>query len=74
MNCPVCKVGRSKPGFTVVTLNRGEATIVIKGVPAEVCDSCGEYSLSADIAARVYAMAEESIKNGAEVDVRRYVA
>jgi YgiT-type zinc finger domain-containing protein len=63
-----------KPGFTVVTLTRGEATIVIKGVPAEVCDSCGEYTLSSEIAARVYAMAEESIKNGAEVDVRRFVA
>jgi len=74
MNCPICKVGRSESGFTVVTLTRGEATIVIKGVPAEVCDSCGEYTLSSEIAARVYAIAEESIKNGAEVDVRRYVA
>lgn len=74
MNCPVCKVGRLKAGFTVVTLTRGEATIVIKSVPAEVCDSCGEYVLSEDTAARVYAIAEESIRNGAEVDVRRYVA
>jgi YgiT-type zinc finger domain-containing protein len=63
-----------KPGVAVVTLTRGEATIVIKVVPAEVCDSCGEYALSAEVAARVYAMAEKSIKNGAEVDVRRYVA
>jgi len=74
MKCPVCKVGRLEPGPTVVTLTRGDATIVIKGVPAEVCDSCGEYALSAEIAARVNAMAEESIKNGSEVDVRRYVA
>ena len=29
MNCPICKVGRLEAGFTVVTLTRGDATIVI---------------------------------------------
>jgi YgiT-type zinc finger domain-containing protein len=72
MKCPVCKVGFLEQGHTVVTLSRGETTIVIKGVPGEVCDSCGEYTLSSDIAARVFAMADEAVKNGAEVEVRRF--
>ena len=42
MKCAICKNGETYPGTTTVTLTRGEATIVIKNVPAEVCDNCGE--------------------------------
>lgn len=57
-----------------MTLQRGETTIVIKQVPAEVCDQCGEYYLSDAMTEKVLAMAEDAIRKGAEVEVLRWAA
>lgn len=43
MKCVICKTGETRSGTTTVTLSRGETTVVIKNVPAEVCDTCGEH-------------------------------
>jgi YgiT-type zinc finger domain-containing protein len=64
----------AKPGDTTVTLQRGETTIILKGVPADVCENCGEYYLSEDVTARVLDRAEEAVKSGAEVEILRYAA
>jgi len=53
-----------------VTLQRGETTVIIKEVPAEVCKNCGEYYLSENITEQVLARAEEAVKSGAEVERR----
>jgi YgiT-type zinc finger domain-containing protein len=34
--------GETEPGTTTVTLTRGETTIVIREVPAQICTICGE--------------------------------
>ena len=73
MKCTVCKQGNTHSGFTVVTLQRDERTLVIKGVPAEICENCGEYYLSQDIAERLYRQAEEALQHGAEVEIGRFV-
>jgi YgiT-type zinc finger domain-containing protein len=57
-----------------VTLQRGEATIIIKGVPADVCSNCGEHYLSEEIAGSVLKIAQEAVANGAEVEIRRFAA
>ncbi len=49
MKCIICKFGETNAGKVMVTLHRREATIIIKGVPAEICDNCGEYYLSDEI-------------------------
>ncbi|MGB7874282.1 MAG: type II toxin-antitoxin system MqsA family antitoxin [Anaerolineales bacterium] len=72
MKCVICKLGETHPGLAIVTLQRDERTIVIKGVPAEICENCGEYYLSDDIAKRVYQQAEESLAHGAEVEIGRF--
>ena len=48
--------------------------MILKRVPAEVCDNCGEYYLSSDVAAEVLARAELAVKNGAEVEILRFAA
>jgi len=73
MKCTICKQGNTQSGFTVVTLQRDERTLVIKGVPAEICENCGEYYLSQEIANRLYQQAEESLQHGAEVEIGRFV-
>jgi len=70
----ICKTGVYKPGYTTVALTKGETTAIIKSVPAEVCDQCGEYMLSAENSRKVLAMAEEAWSKGAEVEIRRFAA
>lgn len=74
MICTTCKNGQSVPGTVTVSLTRGETFVVIKGVPANVCDNCGDYTLEADIAQRVYELANDAVAHHAEVEILRYAA
>jgi YgiT-type zinc finger domain-containing protein len=74
MHCVICKQGETHPGEATVTLERAGATVVIKGVPAMICDNCGEYYLDEAMTGRVLAMAEHAVAEGAEVEVRRFAA
>jgi hypothetical protein len=57
-----------------VTLQRGETTVILKGVPAEICENCGEYYLSDDMTDQVLQRAEAAVKSGAEVEILRFAA
>ena len=74
MTCVVCKLGETVPGVTTVVLQRGETTVIIKNVPADICDNCGEYYLSEDTTRRVLALAETAVAQGAEIEVLRFAA
>jgi len=74
MMCLICKNGETRPGKATVTFERDETTLVIKGVPAEVCANCGEEYVAEDVTARLLGAAEEAAKKGVKVDVRQYVA
>ncbi len=74
MKCPICRQGETHPGHVTVSLQRGDTTVVLKDVPAEVCDNCGEYYLSEEVTHRVLERAEEAVKKGAEVEIMRYAA
>lgn len=74
MKCVICKHGETKDGTATVTLVKGGATIVIKNVPARVCDVCGEEYVEEEVGARLMQQAEEAARNGVQVDVREYVA
>lgn len=74
MHCVICKQGETHPGKATVTLERGGATVVIKGVPAMICENCGEYYLDEAMTERVLAMGEQALAQGAEVEVRRFAA
>jgi YgiT-type zinc finger domain-containing protein len=73
MLCVICKHGSTKPGLVTVTLQRDECTVILKGVPAEVCDNCGEYYLSDTVTETILERAERAITNGAEIEILRYV-
>lgn len=53
MNCVICKTGKTCPGYATVMLTRAGSTVIIKQVPADICDNCGEYYLSSDMTDRV---------------------
>lgn len=71
MKCVICKLGETQPGRAIVTLQRGDRTLVMKGIPAEICENCGEYYLSDQVAQGIYRRAEESLKLGEEAQGRR---
>ncbi|MEP6890316.1 MAG: type II toxin-antitoxin system MqsA family antitoxin [Nitrospirota bacterium] len=74
MTCVICKNGETRPGTATVTLEREGATVVIKGVPAQVCKNCGEEYVDEAITARLLKTAEEAVRAGVQVDVRTYGA
>ena len=74
MKCVICKQGLTNDGMTTVTLGRGYTTVVIKDVPAEICENCGEYYLSEEVTEKVQRMAEQAVRHGAEIEVLRYAA
>ena len=74
MKCVICKQGLTHDGMTTVTLGRGYTTVVIKDVPAEICENCGEYYLSEEVTEKVQRMAEQAVRHGAEIEVLRYAA
>ncbi len=57
-----------------MTLTRGNTTVVIHDVPAEVCTTCGEEYVDAATGKRLSQIAEAAVNEGVQVDVRRYKA
>lgn len=74
MSCVICRNGTTHLGFVTVTLQRGETTVILKQVPADVCENCGEHYLSSEVAAQVLEKAESAVKSGAEVEILRFAA
>ncbi|MBE9059961.1 type II toxin-antitoxin system MqsA family antitoxin [cf. Phormidesmis sp. LEGE 11477] len=74
MNCVICRQGNTSKGFATITLERDQAIIVFRKVPADICKNCGEYYLSDDVAEELLNKAESVVASGAEVEIRRYAA
>lgn len=74
MKCVICKQGETQPGKVTVTLERGNMTLVIKSVPAQVCQNCGEAYIDETISADLLMNAENALQSGVQVEVREFVA
>ena len=74
MSCVICRHGDLEKGTATVTLTRDSLTLVIKDVPALICDNCGEECVSDEVSSHLLETAEEAVKTGVQVDVRNYVA
>lgn len=66
--CPVCGGGK-RPGTTTYTVDFGAGLVVVRQVPAMVCDQCGEDWIAPPIARRLEQMVEQARAGGAEVEV-----
>ncbi len=74
MRCVICKHGVTETGTTTVTLEREAVTVVIKGVPAQVCTNCGEEYLDEPVTQGLYSQVEVAVESGVTVEVRDYRA
>ncbi len=69
MECVICRNGVTRKGKVTVTLERKGTVVIIKQVPANVCNNCGEYYLDADMTKQILQKAEEAYNKGAEIEV-----
>lgn len=74
MRCVLCRHGDAHPGRVTVTLQRGGTTVIMRDVPADVCENCGEYYLSEKVTEQLIARSEQAVKSGAEVEILRFAA
>ncbi len=74
MICVICKNGETQSGKVTVTLEREETTLVIKGIPAQVCVNCGEEYVDEETTSRLLKTAEDAARAGVQVDVRQFAA
>ncbi|MBF0160354.1 MAG: type II toxin-antitoxin system MqsA family antitoxin [Magnetococcales bacterium] len=74
MKCVICKTGHTHPSTATITLQRERTVIVIRNVPAEICDDCGEYYLDDATARKVYTAADQGVKRNVEVEIQSYAA
>ena len=73
MTCVICKSGDTHAGTTTVTLQRGVTTVVIRSVPAAVCENCGEAYLAEEVARELLREANAAGEQG-QLVVRAYAA
>lgn len=64
MTCTICGQAEPQPGIATMTLERENATFVMKGVPALVCPNCREEYVSPEVSARVLEFAEHGLAPG----------
>lgn len=72
--CARCRTGQLEPGTTTMTIEREAAerehTVVFKGVPALVCQQCGEAYLEGPTLDRVQEEFEAAVEGGTLTQVR----
>ena len=74
MKCLSCKNGIPKPGMTMFTAERDGVVVIVKNVPARICDICGEEYFDAEVTSRVLDQVKEAAKAGGELNLREYAA
>jgi YgiT-type zinc finger domain-containing protein len=58
--CPVCHGGRKQVGRTTFTVDLGFGVVVVRDVPAQVCDLCGTDWLEDSVAEKLEQIVEQA--------------
>ncbi|HEX2573457.1 MAG TPA: type II toxin-antitoxin system MqsA family antitoxin [Polyangia bacterium] len=74
MKCAICKHGTLRPGQTLVSFERDNAVVVIRGVPALLCTVCGEEYLERDVMRTLSETADRAQHEGHELSVQHFRA
>ena len=74
MKCVICKSGETADGTTTVPIERDGMLLVMRGVPAQVCQNCGEAYIDSKVTREILQLAKEAGKDQVQVDIRQYHA
>ena len=72
--CVTCRNGTRRPGITSETMTRGDTTITVHRVPAEVCDNCGEAYFDSPTVDALQQLLNTMIAAGTKLAVLEYTA
>jgi YgiT-type zinc finger domain-containing protein len=67
-NCPLCK-GHKKSGHALFSVDLGFGVVVVRHVPATICDQCGAEWFSDTVAAKLESIVAEARAKKALVEV-----
>jgi len=67
-DCPLCK-GHKKAGHALFSVDMGFGVVVVRHVPATVCDQCGAEWFSDTVAARLESIVSRARARKALVEV-----
>jgi YgiT-type zinc finger domain-containing protein len=72
MTCPTCQTGHTARGTATKTLERGETLVVVRHVPADVCDRCGAPLYAGAVVEQLLALLDEATRAGVTFQVREF--
>ena len=71
LKCPICG-GNQKPAETTFTVDLGFGVVVIRQVPAFVCEICGEELIHDEVAASLEQIVEQARERHRTVEIVSY--
>lgn len=72
MTCPVCGQGDLHAGSTTFAADADGTVVVVRNVPADVCEVCGESFIDEVVAGALEELVADSKVSGTESIVRHY--
>jgi YgiT-type zinc finger domain-containing protein len=72
MICPTCQIGHTTAGTATKTLERGGTLVVVRHVPADICDRCGAPLYSGAVVEQLLAVLEHAHRGGVTFEVREF--
>lgn len=73
MQCVICR-GGVKSGKINFPIDLGTIFVLVKNVPANICEQCGEYFLNDDVAEGIEKIAEHARSSNVEFEILNYAA
>jgi YgiT-type zinc finger domain-containing protein len=70
--CPICHGGHKQPGHTNFTVDLGFGVVVVRDVPAQVCDLCGTDWLEDNVAEKLELIVEQARSKHRMVEVANW--
>ncbi len=72
MQCRHCPTGQLLPGTTTKTFERGSTLLIVRDIPADVCDTCSAAMFTGPVTERLLELLEDAIQVRAQVLVRTF--
>jgi len=66
--CPLCR-GEKKPGATTYSVDLGFGVVVVRNVPAKICNQCGEEWIEEKVAKELEKIVENAHLTQCQLEV-----
>jgi len=70
--CPVCHGGRKQAGKTTFSVDLGFGVVVVRDVPAQVCDLCGTDWIENPVAEQLERIVAQARKKNTIIEVANW--